>query len=211
MSWRAAVLASRAVQRLALRLDQRLVVKVRGRANRASRLGLSSAIYSSTCARAQIPPGKLVVRPASAAMKGSAVQKSFLPGGARSGYGSSQTISQCPAGAVGDRPRSFGDVRATATGRAGVVGGSARDPAGPRPAQRHILRLMPQRPPHVAWLKLGAEPGLCGACRHAKLNETHRGTAYLRCMRAAWDITLSRYPRLPVTQCGGFEQGDGKP
>lgn len=31
---------------------------------------------------------------------------------------------------------------------------------GPRPAQRHILRLMPERPPNAAWLKLGAEPGL---------------------------------------------------
>jgi hypothetical protein len=76
---------------------------------------------------------------------------------------------------------------------------------------RHILRLMPDRPPDAAWLKLGAEPGLCGACRHAKLNETRRGTAYLRCTRAAWDIALSRYPRLPVTQCGGFEQREGKP
>ena len=82
---------------------------------------------------------------------------------------------------------------------------------GLRPAQRHILRLMPERPLDAAWLKLGAEPGLCTACRHAKLNETLRGTAYLRCTRAAWDITLSRYPRLPVAQCGGFERREGKP
>jgi hypothetical protein len=74
-----------------------------------------------------------------------------------------------------------------------------------------ILRLMPDRPPNAAWLKLGAEPGLCGACRHGKLNETRRGTAYLRCTRAAWDIALSRYPRLPVTQCGGFERREEKP
>jgi hypothetical protein len=53
--------------------------------------------------------------------------------------------------------------------------------------------------------KLGAAPGLCGNCVHAKLNETHRGTAYLRCTRAAWDARLSRYPRLPVTACPGFE------
>ena len=66
---------------------------------------------------------------------------------------------------------------------------------------------MPDRPPaDAAWLKLGAEPGLCEACRHAKLNETRRGTAYLRCLRAAWDTSLSRYPRLPVTQCAGFER-----
>ena len=76
----------------------------------------------------------------------------------------------------------------------------------PGPAQRHILHLMPDPPPDAAWLKLGAEPGLCGACRHAKLTETRRSTVYLRCTRAAWDTSLSRYPRLPVTQCGGFDR-----
>jgi hypothetical protein len=65
---------------------------------------------------------------------------------------------------------------------------------------------MPDQPPAVAWLKLGADPGLCGTCRHPKLNETRRGTVYLRCTRAEWDAALSRYPRLPVTQCPGFEQ-----
>jgi hypothetical protein len=73
----------------------------------------------------------------------------------------------------------------------------------------HALRMlfhMADLPPGAAWQMLGAEPGLCGACRHAKLNETRRGTAYLRCLRAAWDKALARYPRLPVTQCEGFEQ-----
>ena len=78
-------------------------------------------------------------------------------------------------------------------------------------AQAHILLLMPDRPPDAPWLKLGAEPGLCGACRHAKLNETRRGTAYLRCLRAAWDTTLRRYPRLPVTQCAGFDRRGDEP
>jgi hypothetical protein len=64
---------------------------------------------------------------------------------------------------------------------------------------------MPDRPPDAAAPGLGAEPGLCGACRHAKLSQTRRGTAYLRCLRAAWDPALVRYPRLPVTQCPGFE------
>jgi propionyl-CoA synthetase len=70
---------------------------------------------------------------------------------------------------------------------------------------------MSDRPSDAAWQKLGAEPGLCEACKHAKLNETRRGTAYLRCLRAAWDSTLSRYPRLPVTQCAGFERCEEKP
>ena len=52
---------------------------------------------------------------------------------------------------------------------------------------------------------LGAAPGLCADCQHAKLNQTRRGTAYLRCLRAAWDTTFARYPRLPVTECRGFE------
>src|SRR5262245_21224874 len=79
------------------------------------------------------------------------------------------------------------------------------------PAQTHILPVMPDWPPDAVWLKLGAEPGLCRACRHAKLNGTRRGTAYLRCTRAAWDTSLSRYPRLPVTLCAGFERREGKP
>jgi hypothetical protein len=70
---------------------------------------------------------------------------------------------------------------------------------------------MPDRPLDVAWLRLGAEPGLCGTCLHAKLNETRRGTVYLRCTRAEWDTALLRYPRLPVTQCTGFERREGGP
>ncbi|MBF9071212.1 hypothetical protein [Streptacidiphilus fuscans] len=54
--------------------------------------------------------------------------------------------------------------------------------------------------------KLGAEPGLCATCAHVHLNETRRGTAYLRCTRATWDAQLPRYPRLPVLTCPGFEQ-----
>jgi propionyl-CoA synthetase len=78
---------------------------------------------------------------------------------------------------------------------------------------------MPDQPPDAAWQALGAEPGLCASCRHAKLSQTRRGTAYLRCTRAAWDARLPRYPRLPVTGCVGFDpdgrslgaqqQGDG--
>ncbi len=64
---------------------------------------------------------------------------------------------------------------------------------------------MPDQRPDAAWLKLGADPGLCAACQHAKLNETRRGTAYLRCTRAEWDPAFPRYPRLPVTDCAGFE------
>ncbi|SEK93395.1 hypothetical protein [Streptacidiphilus jiangxiensis] len=55
-----------------------------------------------------------------------------------------------------------------------------------------------------ALAKLGAHPGLCLGCAHRLLNETRRGTAYLRCGGAASDDTLPRYPRLPVRECHGF-------
>lgn len=73
----------------------------------------------------------------------------------------------------------------------------------------HNVLDMPAEPPDTAWLKLGAEPGLCADCRHAKLNETRRGTVYLRCTRAEWDGRLPRYPRLPVAQCVGFDPSGG--
>jgi hypothetical protein len=55
---------------------------------------------------------------------------------------------------------------------------------------------------------LPVHPGMCADCRHALVKETHRGTAYLRCGRAAWDDRLVRYPRLPVTDCEGFAAVD---
>ena len=70
----------------------------------------------------------------------------------------------------------------------------------------HIVWLMPDRSSDAAWSNLGAQPGLCRTCEHAKLNQTRRGTAYLRCTRAEWDPALTRYPRLPVTECTGYER-----
>ena len=56
---------------------------------------------------------------------------------------------------------------------------------------------------------LPVDPGLCGGCRHASVKATHRGTAYLRCTRSAWDERLPKYPRLPVRDCPGFARADG--
>jgi propionyl-CoA synthetase len=70
---------------------------------------------------------------------------------------------------------------------------------------------MADRPSDEAWLRLGVAPGLCEGCSHAKLNQTRRGTAYLRCTRAEWDTALVRYPRLPVAECAGFERRPAKP
>ena len=77
--------------------------------------------------------------------------------------------------------------------------------ADPERLLRLSLAVLGDPVPQAAWAKLGAEPGLCLTCRHAKLNETRRGTAYLRCGRSAWDDRLVRYPRLPVSECAGFE------
>ncbi|MGH3444310.1 MAG: DUF1992 domain-containing protein [Nocardioidaceae bacterium] len=60
------------------------------------------------------------------------------------------------------------------------------------------------------WSELGSPPGQCEACAHAKLNLTRRGTAYLRCLKAAEDARLARYPRLPVRDCPGFEPTRGE-
>ncbi|HXC85073.1 MAG TPA: hypothetical protein VNV62_24775 [Trebonia sp.] len=70
---------------------------------------------------------------------------------------------------------------------------------------------MADRPSDEAWLRLGVAPGLCEACGYAKLNQTRRGTAYLRCTRAEWDKALVRYPRLPVMECAGFEHRPDNP
>ena len=60
--------------------------------------------------------------------------------------------------------------------------------------------------PAEARAQLGADPGLCWTCKHSKVNQTRRGTAYLRCTRAEWDDRLRRYPPLPVLSCVGYEQ-----
>jgi hypothetical protein len=70
---------------------------------------------------------------------------------------------------------------------------------------------MAGRPAEGGWGKLGADPGLCATCQHPKLNETRRGTVYLRCTRAEWDVALPRYPRLPVTRCTGFDPASPSP
>lgn len=54
-----------------------------------------------------------------------------------------------------------------------------------------------------AWRRLGAEPGLCRGCRHARLKAAVR-SAFLRCALADADPRFPRYPRLPVLACGGY-------
>ena len=47
--------------------------------------------------------------------------------------------------------------------------------------------------------------GLCATCRHARRISNRRGSVFLLCARAAMDPKYTRYPRLPVTACDGYE------
>jgi hypothetical protein len=65
-----------------------------------------------------------------------------------------------------------------------------------------------EEPPTGPPPALPVDPGMCGGCRYASVKATHRGTAYLRCTRSAWDDRLVKYPRLPVRDCPGFARAD---
>ena len=54
-------------------------------------------------------------------------------------------------------------------------------------------------------MKHAPPAGLCERCRHARAVETPR-SLFLLCERSATDSRYARYPRLPVRECGGFEE-----
>ena len=47
--------------------------------------------------------------------------------------------------------------------------------------------------------------GLCSECKHARVQRNARGSEFWRCLRAETDARFERYPRLPVSQCPGYE------
>jgi hypothetical protein len=49
--------------------------------------------------------------------------------------------------------------------------------------------------------------GLCDSCRHQKLIRTGRGSEFSMCLRSKVDPAYPKYPRVPVTQCPGYEAG----
>ena len=53
------------------------------------------------------------------------------------------------------------------------------------------------------------DPGLCGACVHARIVESRRSRFWL-CGLSRVDPTFPRYPALPVIRCAGFETGRSK-
>jgi hypothetical protein len=61
---------------------------------------------------------------------------------------------------------------------------------------------------HLGGPAVGPPPGLCGACVHARVIRTARGTVFRLCERSTTDIRYRRYPALPVIACAGFERAD---
>lgn len=49
------------------------------------------------------------------------------------------------------------------------------------------------------------DPGLCGACTHARLIQSGKGSSFWMCELAKSDPRFRKYPPLPVTRCPGFE------
>jgi hypothetical protein len=56
--------------------------------------------------------------------------------------------------------------------------------------------------------------GLCNLCRHQQVVRNTRGSSFSLCRRSKTDPSFPRYPRLPVTECRGYEPappGDAGP
>jgi len=49
------------------------------------------------------------------------------------------------------------------------------------------------------------EVGLCADCRFMRRIESDRGSTFYLCERSVSDPKFSKYPRLPVLQCSGYE------
>lgn len=55
-------------------------------------------------------------------------------------------------------------------------------------------------------MMLNPEAGLCPTCVHARRVRSARGSDFLMCARSKDDRRYPKYPRLPVTNCPGFEE-----
>jgi len=55
--------------------------------------------------------------------------------------------------------------------------------------------------------RLPTDPGLCRDCIHRRILTTER-TAYVRCELADSDPRFTKYPRLPVLRCAGYERAE---
>lgn len=48
--------------------------------------------------------------------------------------------------------------------------------------------------------------GLCASCTHSREITSDRGSVFLLCEVSFVDAGFPKYPRLPVTQCSGYER-----
>ena len=48
--------------------------------------------------------------------------------------------------------------------------------------------------------------GLSAECEHARVQRNARESEFWRCLRAETDTRFERYPRLPVSECAGYER-----
>lgn len=53
-----------------------------------------------------------------------------------------------------------------------------------------------------------AGAGLCDSCRHRIEVRNTRGSVFSLCERSRTEAEFSRYPRLPVLECRGYEVRD---
>jgi len=50
--------------------------------------------------------------------------------------------------------------------------------------------------------------GLCADCVHARGIESSRGSVFLLCELSRSDPRFTKYPRLPVLSCTGYEKNE---
>jgi len=55
----------------------------------------------------------------------------------------------------------------------------------------------------------GPPIGLCDLCVHQQRVPNTRGSVFSLCRRSKTDPSFPRYPRIPVTECRGFERRTG--
>jgi hypothetical protein len=53
--------------------------------------------------------------------------------------------------------------------------------------------------------------GLCETCAHQRLIRNTRGSEFSLCERSRTEPEFSRYPRLPVLECPGYEERSKPP
>jgi amidase len=103
------------------------------------------------------------------------------------------------------------NVPAGLTGEGLPVGAQLIGPASSEPL---LIALAAQLEAHERWHERkpphrpggGPPAGLCDSCRHQQLVRNTRGSAFSLCRRSRSEPErFPRYPRLPVTDCDGYE------